>query len=68
LPQITQLKFLTKKTDRDDQIRFAVVGTGFAGSSMDYLRNIQENFAARNVHDQEADAPLTGAEAFLASR
>jgi glutathione-specific gamma-glutamylcyclotransferase len=52
---------------REEQIRFVATGTGFAGSSMDYLRNIHEKFAVLNVHDEEVGALLRDAEAFLAS-
>lgn len=52
---------------RDQQIHFAATGTGFAGSSMDYLRSIQKNFTALGIFDEEVDALLHDAEAYLTS-
>jgi len=52
---------------RDQQIHFAATGTGFAGSSMDYLRNIQKKFTALGIYDGDVDALLRDAEAYLAS-
>jgi cation transport protein ChaC len=52
---------------RDQQVRFIATGRGFAGSSLDYLRNIQRKFDALGIHDAEVDTLLREAEAYLAS-
>ena len=52
---------------REQQIRFLATGTGFAGSSMDYLRNIQKKFAAIGICDVEVDGLLQDAEGYLAA-
>jgi cation transport protein ChaC len=36
---------------RERQIEYVATGKGFAGTSMDYLRNIQEKFVALGIHD-----------------
>jgi cation transport protein ChaC len=52
---------------REQQIEYVATGTGFAGTSMDYLRNIQENFTALGIHDEEVTSLLRDAEAHLRS-
>jgi cation transport protein ChaC len=53
---------------REQQIHYVATGTGFAGTSMDYLRNIQAKFAALGIHDEEAAALLRDTEAYLRAR
>lgn len=53
---------------REQQIEYVATGTGFAGTSMDYLRNIQEKFAALGIHDEEVTSLLREAETYLRSR
>lgn len=73
--QITALTFVADHSaelidptlSREEQARFIATGIGFAGSSMDYLRNIQRKFAVLNVTDEEVDALLREAQAYLAS-
>ena len=50
---------------REEQIHFAATGKGFAGSSMDYLRNIHEKFAALRIHDKDVAALLREAESYV---
>ena len=50
---------------REEQIRFVATGKGFAGTSMDYLRNIHQKFAALGIHDEDAAALLLAAESFV---
>jgi len=52
---------------RSQQIEFLATGTGFAGSSIDYLRNIHKKFAALGIRDEETDTLLRDAESRLAS-
>ena len=47
---------------REEQIRFLTNGTGFLGSSFDYLRNIDRKFAALGIEDEEVTALLQEAE------
>jgi glutathione-specific gamma-glutamylcyclotransferase len=50
---------------REEQIRFVATGKGFAGSSMDYLRNIHQKFAALDIHDEDAAELLFDAQSFV---
>lgn len=52
---------------REDQVRYLATGKGFAGSSLDYLRNIHRKFALLKVHDEDVDALLRDVEAYLAA-
>ncbi|MBO6510907.1 MAG: gamma-glutamylcyclotransferase, partial [Roseibium sp.] len=52
---------------REDQVRYLATGEGFAGSSLDYLRNIHRKFALLKVHDEDVDALLRDVEAYLAA-
>jgi len=52
---------------RPQQVHLLATGTGFAGSSLDYLRNIHKNFAALGIRDDEIDALLRDSESYLAS-
>ena len=52
---------------REQQIEYVTTGTGFAGTSINYLRSIQEKFTALGIHDEEATALLRDAEAHLRS-
>lgn len=53
---------------REEQIRYAATGTGFLGSSLDYLKSIQAHFAALGIHDDDVTALLRDAEAYLRAR
>lgn len=53
---------------REEQIRCVATGTGFLGSSLDYLTNIHAHCAALGIHDEEVAALLRDAEAFLRAR
>lgn len=52
---------------RDDQIRFLATGTGFLGSSLDYIRNIAGHFATLGIEDADVTALLRAAEAHIAA-
>lgn len=53
---------------RAQQIEFCATGTGFMGSSLDYLRNISSQFAALGIQDEEVSELLRETEAYINSR
>ena len=53
---------------RQEQIHFLATGTGFMGSSLDYLKNIAKNFAALGICDEEVASLLRETEAYVSSR
>lgn len=50
---------------RGQQIEYCATGTGFMGSSLDYLRNIVSQFAALDIEDHEVTELLREAEAYV---
>jgi len=52
---------------RDDQIRFLATGTGFFGSSLEYLTNIADHFVALGIEDAEVSALAAATRAYLGS-
>ena len=53
---------------REQQIHYAATGAGFAGTSFDYLRNIQAKFTALGICDEEVASLLHDTEAYINSR
>jgi cation transport protein ChaC len=53
---------------RAQQIEYCATGTGFMGSSLDYLRNIARQFAALGIRDDEVSELLRETEAYVNSR
>ena len=53
---------------RAQQIEFCATGTGFMGSSVDYLRNISGQFAALGIQDEEVSVLLRETEAYISLR
>lgn len=53
---------------REEQIHFLATGSGFMGSSLDYLRNIVKKFSALGIHDEEVTTLLGDTEAYINSR
>ncbi len=53
---------------RAQQIEYCATGTGFMGSSLDYLRNIARQFSALGIQDNEVSALLRETEAYINSR
>jgi len=51
---------------RADQIRFAATGTGFLGTSLDYLQSTVEHLAEVGITDPDASDLLAAARAFRA--
>lgn len=52
---------------RERQIEYVATGKGFAGTSMDYLRNVHQKFAVLGIDDEEVTGLLRDAEAYLGS-
>lgn len=53
---------------RAQQVEFFATGTGFMGSSLDYLRNISSQFAALGIQDEDVSALLRETETHINSR
>ena len=53
---------------RAQQIEYCASGTGFMGSSLDYLKNIHRQFGALGIQDDEISALLRETEAYINSR
>ena len=53
---------------RAQQIEYCATGTGFMGSSLDYLRNINRQFAALGIQDEEVLALLRETDAYRNAR
>jgi glutathione-specific gamma-glutamylcyclotransferase len=49
---------------RDEQVRCIATGTGFLGTSLQYIENIAAHFAALEIEDAEVSDLLAGARAF----
>jgi cation transport protein ChaC len=49
---------------RAQQVEYCATGTGFLGSSLDYLRNIARQFAALGIQDDEVTELLRETEAY----
>jgi glutathione-specific gamma-glutamylcyclotransferase len=52
---------------RAQQIKYCASGTGFMGSSLDYLRNINRQFTALGIQDDEVSELLRETEAYINS-
>lgn len=52
---------------RAQQIEYCASGTGFMGSSLDYLKNISRQFAALGIQDDEVSELLLETEAYVAT-
>lgn len=53
---------------RDEQIRFLATGSGFLGTSIEYLTNIESQFRALGIFDEEVSGLLREAQEFIKSR
>jgi cation transport protein ChaC len=53
---------------RAQQIKFFATGTGFMGSSLEYLKSISSHFDALGIHDEHVSALLREIEAYVNSR
>ena len=52
---------------REEQVRYIATGKGFLGTSMQYLQNIAEHFAALAIEDAEVTELFAEAKAYAAS-
>lgn len=53
---------------RAEQIHYFATGTGFMGSSLEYLTNINRQFAALGIVDEDASALLRETESYVNAR
>jgi cation transport protein ChaC len=60
-------KLIDASLTREEQIRYLATGTGFLGSSLDYLRNIDMKFKALGIEDEEVAALLRDTETYAGS-
>ena len=51
-----QAELIDTSITRQEQIRFAATGTGFVGTSLEYLENIRNKFHILGIHDDEVEA------------
>jgi cation transport protein ChaC len=49
---------------RDEQIHYLATGSGFLGSSLEYLQNIEKKFAALGIHDEYVAALVRDTETY----
>ena len=49
---------------REQQVRYLVTGTGFLGSSRDYLETIARQFAALGINDPDVSALMADVRTF----
>lgn len=59
-----QATLIDASLTRAQQIEYCATGTGFMGSSLDYLRNIASQFAALSIQDNEVSELLRETEAY----
>ncbi|WP_193177175.1 gamma-glutamylcyclotransferase [Oricola nitratireducens] len=52
---------------RDEQIHYLATGTGFLGTSLEYLENIASHFAALGIEDEDVSALLRDTESYMKS-
>lgn len=57
-----EAELIESEMSSDDQIRYLVTGIGFAGSSMDYLRNLVSRLRAVGIEDADVEDLLHKAE------
>ena len=62
-----EAKLIDASLTRTQQIEYCATGTGFMGSSLDYLRNISSQFAALGIQDDEVSELLRETEAHINS-
>ena len=58
-------ELIDSEMSHDEQISYLVSGTGFAGSSIDYLRNLVSGLGTVGIRDAELDELLAKAESQL---
>jgi cation transport protein ChaC len=63
-----QATLIDSSMSRVQQVEYCATGTGFMGSSLDYLRNIDRHFAALGIEDDEVSALLRETQAYRNSQ
>ncbi len=58
--------YIRPDLSREEQIRYIATGAGFLGTSLQYLENIADHFAALGVEDREVEELLAGARVYAA--
>ena len=58
-------KLIDASLTRAQQIKYCATGTGFMGSSLDYLKNIHRQFAALGIQDDEVSELLRQTKAHM---
>jgi glutathione-specific gamma-glutamylcyclotransferase len=53
---------------RDEQVRYIATGTGFLGTSLQYIENIASHFSALEIEDAEVSELLAGARALSSAQ
>jgi cation transport protein ChaC len=61
-------RLIDGRLTRAEQVRYLATGTGFLGSSLDYLRNIDVKFKALGIEDEEVADLLGEVEAYAGAR
>ena len=61
-------ELIDSRLTRNEQVHYVATGTGFMGSSMDYLSNIHKKFTALGIQDEDVTALLRDAESYIRSR
>jgi glutathione-specific gamma-glutamylcyclotransferase len=61
-------EYICPDLSREEQVRYIATGTGFLGTSLQYIENIAGHFAALEVEDQEVKELLAGARAYASRR
>ena len=49
---------------RDDRVRYLATGAGFLGSSLEYIRNLDDHFQTLGIEDEDVSSLLRDAEAY----
>lgn len=61
-------KLIDASLTRAQQIEYFATGTGFMGTSLEYLQNIAKQFAALGIHDEDVTALLHETETYIRSQ
>ena len=62
-----EAEIIDTKLTREEQIHFMATGTGFLGSSLDYLTNIVDQFATLGIEDTDVLEMLSETEIYINS-
>jgi glutathione-specific gamma-glutamylcyclotransferase len=59
--------FICPDLTREEQVRYIATGTGFLGTSLQYIENIADHFAALGIEDREVEELLAQARVYVAA-